>query len=120
MPNKDDVIAAATIYLDALVSHDGAGVPLAPECWRVEQGRNTGLGAEDIRQRLAGDEMQGITGYRDVRWYVDGDNAIAFYTLDVLGATAQIVERFRVTDSLITEIEAVFLAHREDWKGWTP
>ncbi len=117
---NDDMIATATRYLDALVSHDGTGVALAADCWRVEQGKNTGIGGENIRRNLADEVMHGITGYRDLRWYIDGENAVAFYTLDVAGATAQIVERFRIVGSLICEIEAVFVIHREDWKGWTP
>ena len=37
------------------------------------------------------------------------------------GAVAQIVERFRVVEGGITEIEAVFLVHRDPaWRGWTP
>jgi hypothetical protein len=47
-----------------------------------------------------------------VRWIVEGDQAVAFY--DLLVTTSDrpvlIVERFRVVDGLITEIEAIFHA----------
>ncbi|MDZ4825170.1 MAG: hypothetical protein SGJ13_01755 [Actinomycetota bacterium] len=52
--------------------------------------------------------MQGITGYRDVRWFVDGENAIAFYVLEAYGMTVDIAERFTVRAGEIHEIEAIF------------
>ena len=41
-PSRDDVIAVAGRYLDALVSHVGSDVPLAAEAWRIENGHNSG------------------------------------------------------------------------------
>ena len=105
---RQSIIDAASTYLEALVSHDASKVPLAENAWRTEEGRNSGIGADDIRTRVASDVMAGITDIRDVRWFVDGENAIAFYLLDASGATAHIVERFRVIDGLIHEIEAIF------------
>ena len=52
--------------------------------------------------------MHGITGYRDVRWFVDGDDAVAFYVLEAYGRTIDIAERFAVRDGEIREIEAIF------------
>ena len=52
--------------------------------------------------------MQGITGYRDTRWFVDGDNAVAFYVLDAYGMSVDIAERFVVRAGEIQEIEAIF------------
>ena len=53
----------------------------------------------------------------DLRWYVEGEEAVAFYTLEIdptaLGQAdadlvqMPIVERFRVHDGLITEVEPV-------------
>src|SRR5438309_5524382 len=102
---RQAIIDAASKYLEALVSHDASKIPLAENAWRTEEGRNSGLGADDIRTRTESDVMGGISDIRDVRWFVDGENAIAFYLLDASGATAHIVERFRVIDGLIHEIE---------------
>ena len=113
------MVAVASRYLDALVSHDASQIPLAPDAWRTEEGRNSGQGADDIRARTESDQMKVISGIRDVRWYVDGDNAIAFYLLDAAGATTHIAERFRVVDGLIREIEAIFfispVPHQNRW-----
>jgi len=102
------MIASATRYLDALVSHRGDDVPLAAQCRRTERGRNTGASGDEIRTQLASEIMQGITGYRDTRWFVDGDNAVVFYVLDAYGMHVDIAERFLVRDGEIHEIEAIF------------
>ena len=116
---RDEIVAAATRYLNALVSHDAEDVPLAPDVWRTEEGRNTGLGAADIRARMASEPMRTITAVRDVRWYVEGPDAVAFYLLDAGGATAHVAERFRVAGGLIQEIEAIFfispVANEKRW-----
>jgi hypothetical protein len=98
------MIAIATRYLDALVSHDGSEVPLAPGCRRTELGTDTGSSGDAIRVHLTTE----IMGYRDVRWFVEGDDVIAFYVLDAYGTTVDIAERFRIHDGLIHEIEAIF------------
>ena len=56
-----------------------------------------------------------ITGIRNVRWLVEGDQAVAFYDLDVTTSDRPVLisERFRVVDGLITEIEAIFHAQSE-------
>ena len=106
MASRNDVIAVAQTYLDGVMSGDGSGVLLAPDAWRVEQGMNSGVDAAEIRRSL--DRMGGFGGMRDLRWFVDGDDAVAFYVLDVGPFTSFIVERIHVVDSLITEIEVVF------------
>ena len=68
-------------------------------------------------RRCSGEGPKVVTGMDDLRWYVEGEEAVAFYTLDIdptaLGqADAEpvrmaIVERFRVHDGLITEVEPV-------------
>ena len=105
---RQSIIDAASTYLEALVSHDASKIALAENAWRTEEGRNSGIGAADIRTRTESDQMKLITDIRDVRWFVDGENAIAFYLLDASGATTHIAERFRVIDGLIHEIEAIF------------
>ena len=106
MAVRDDVIAVAKTYLDGVVKGDGSGVLLAADCWRVEQGMNSGVNADEIRRSL--DHMGGFSGMRDLRWFVDGDDAVAFYLLDVGPFTSFIVERFHVADGVITEIEVLF------------
>jgi hypothetical protein len=125
-PPRDEVVALASAYLDALVRHDGSSVPLAPLAWRVENGRNTGDSGAEIARALDADIMQVVTGVRELVWCVEDDTAIVFYTLDVdpsrlpgasdpgaggEAATAtsarRLAERFRVHAGLLTEIEVV-------------
>jgi len=119
-PSRDDVIAVCQTYIDCLLSGDGGSVLLAPDAWRIENGRDMGDSGPAIQQMLnqmLGDGPKVVTGMDDLRWYVEGEEAVAFYTLEIdptaLGqvdaAPVQmpIVERFRVHDGLITEVEPV-------------
>jgi len=119
-PSRDDVIAVCQTYIDCLLSGDGGSVLLAPDAWRIENGRDMGDSGPAIQQMLnqmLGDGAKVVTGMDDLRWYVEGEEAVAFYTLEIdptaLGqvdaAPVQmpIVERFRVHDGLITEVEPV-------------
>jgi hypothetical protein len=121
-PSRQEVIDTASVYLAALVSHDGSAVPLAPNAWRVENGRNSGHTGPEITAALGIEIMHVITGIRDEAWYVEDDTAVVFYTLDVdLGllsgaqpdapkSSKRLGERFRVHKGQITEIEAVIPA----------
>jgi hypothetical protein len=101
-------IRAANAYLAALVSHDGSDVPFHENAWRQENGGTRLEGAENIRAGLASPIMYVITGIQDLRWFVDGDDAMAVYFLDTVAPT-YIFERFRVDDDgLITEVDAHF------------
>jgi hypothetical protein len=125
------MIAAATTYLDALVSHDATHIRLAPNVRRTEQGNDTGDGAAAIRKSLTPPTPdQIIIDKRDVRWFVDQDQheAVAFYLLDI-GATipptthagtVHLSERFKVVRGLITQIEAIFTvgAGPDEGSGW--
>lgn len=121
-PSRDDVIAVCQTYIDALFSGDGSSVLLAPDAWRLENGRDMGDSGPAIQQLLTqmlGDGPKVVTGMEDLRWYVEGEEAVAFYTLEIdpsaIGTenadaelvTMPIVERFRVHDGLITEVEPV-------------
>ncbi len=119
-PSRDDVIAAAGRYLDALVSHVGSDVPLAAEAWRVENGHNSGDSGPAIAAALELEIMHMVAGITDIRWYIEGDTGIAFYTLHVdpslmPGASGTgsvprriaMAERFRVHEGSVCEIEAV-------------
>jgi hypothetical protein len=121
-PSRDDVIGVASAYLHALVSHDGSAVPLAPQAWRVENGRGSGDSGPEISAALALEIMNVITAVRDLEWFVEDDTAIVFYTIDVdlsrlpnapAGAETtakRLGERFRVHDGMVAEIEAVIPA----------
>jgi hypothetical protein len=113
MSTREAIIETAEKYLfHGLVEHDGSVVPLAENVVRIEQGHNTGEGREALILALAHDVMNVITGIRNVRWLVEGDEAVAFYDLDVTTSELPVLiaERFRVVDGLITEIEAIFHA----------
>lgn len=113
------VMAAATTYLNALVSHNASQVWLAPAAIRTENGVDTGDSGAGIANDLqTNPQFLLIKDIRDVRWFVDGDNAIALYLIDtsVLGtglpvATAHVAERFQVEQGLITQIEAFYCTH---------
>jgi hypothetical protein len=121
-PARDDVIATASAYLHALVSHDGGAVPLAPHAWRVENGRGSGDSGPEIASALGLEIMHVVTAVRDLEWFVEDDTAIVFYTIDVdLGrlpnapddaptSAKRLGERFRVHDGMVAEIEAVIPA----------
>ena len=108
MADRDELIATAQTYLDGILACDGSAVALAPDCWRIEQGRNSGRNADEIRAAL--ETMSYVQGMRDVRWFVDqgGEHVFAWYIVDIEGVTSFIAERFRIVDSLIREIEVVF------------
>ncbi len=116
MAEREAVIAAAEQYLfHGLVEHDPDKVPLAPNAVRTEQGHNTGDSGEAIAKSLRADIMNVIRGIRNVRWIVEGDQAVAWYELDTNRSDTPVLiaERFRVVDGLVTEIEALFHAPPE-------
>ena len=111
MTDRESIIAVAERYLfQGLVEHDGQRVPLAETVVRMEQGHNTGEGREGLVKALTHPVMNVIAGIRNVRWIVEGDQAVAFYDLEVTNSDRPVLiaERFRVVDGLITEIEAIF------------
>jgi hypothetical protein len=112
------VVSAANAYVEALVSHKGSTVPLAPNARRTENGMVTGTSGPGIANDLSTNQGdKSIYDARSIRWFVAGDQAIAYYLLDT-GAgegtpsphttTEHLAERFRVDHGLIEEIEAVF------------
>ena len=119
-PARKEVIEVTGRYLDALVSHVGSDVPLAAEAWRIENGHNSGDSGPAIAAALELDIMRMVAGITDIRWYVEDDTGIAFYTLHVdpvlmPGASGTehearriaMAERFRVHEGTVCEIEAV-------------
>lgn len=107
------VVEPACAYLASILSHDGSKVPVADDAWRIEQGVNTGMSGPEIQQSMSNDYFTTyVEGLRDIRWFVSGDEAIAYYVLDIQEApgieSTMLAERFKVEDGLITEIEVVF------------
>jgi hypothetical protein len=111
------VIATANTYIQGLVSHDGSKVPLAGNARRTENGMVTGTSGPGIANDLgtnSGDKA--VYDARDIRWFVDGDQATAYYLRDTSTpgstsphtATVHLSERFKVDNGLISEIEAIF------------
>jgi hypothetical protein len=77
-----DRIAAADAYVDALVSHNGDSVPLAPECVRIEQGIKTGFSGDHLRRSLnRGPQYRIIAATTDRNFRVDGDEVHATFTV---------------------------------------
>ncbi len=131
----------AKTYIDALVSHDGANIPLAPDVRRTENALTNAKGAYEVRESFARTRM--VEDTRDVRMWADPKTGevIAFFLLDVdlksADATATTrsggtdykvavtvpegtytvheAERFRIVGGYIKEIE--ILAHPEKSKG---
>jgi hypothetical protein len=119
-PCTDDspacLVAATNTYLDALISHDASQVRLAPGARRTENASNTGEGADAIRRALEPPSLvQLVLAKRAVRYTVDParHEVVATYLLDtglpprLNLVTSYVMERFRVEQGLITQIEAV-------------
>jgi hypothetical protein len=77
-----DRIAAAEGYIDALVSHDAASVPFAPDCIRIEQGIKTGFSGDHLRRSLnRGPQYRIIAAATDRSLSVVGDEVRATFTI---------------------------------------
>ena len=109
-PSRQQVVAISTRYLTSgLVDHEPDEVPLAPEATRHEIGINSGASGEAIAKSLLGEEMKTIRGMRNLKWMVDGNEAVCLYELDTAGPDpVHISEYFRVEDGRIAEIIAAF------------
>lgn len=133
--------AVARSYIDALVSHDGSKIPLAPDVRRTEQGLTNARGEHEVRESFVRTTM--VESTTDVRLYTDVDKGevIAFFLLNVdlkeADATATTragntdykvavtkpagtytvheAERFGIVGGKIKAIEII--AHVEDGKG---
>ncbi|MEO9327959.1 hypothetical protein [Gordonia aurantiaca] len=96
-------VAAARAYVDALVSHDPSGVPLHPDCTRVEFGLKTGRNGPHIARSLArGPQFRVIHRVSDFTATVDGHSVTTRYVVHVrpklLGLGAPVSETFVVDD----------------------
>jgi hypothetical protein len=112
MSRRAQIIAAATKYLEAIVSHEPSGVPFAAHARRFEQGQPHGDTPDEIRAGLRSSVMDVVTRLGPVRWIVEeeSDQAVAFFEVGLShGGTCRLSERFRVRDGLIEEIEAIYV-----------
>jgi hypothetical protein len=131
------------LYIEALLSHDGSKLPLAPDIRRTENALTNARGEGEVRESFAHTDM--IKAVRDVRAYVDekkGD-VIFYFLIDIdLGQkdvaadgatqagdtryktavtvpagtyTVHEAERFQIAKGMIQAIE--IMAHVEPGKG---
>ena len=64
-PGRDEVVAVCQTYIDALFTGDGGSVLLAPDAWRIENGRDMGDSGPAIQEmltRMLGDGPKVVTG----------------------------------------------------------
>lgn len=117
---RDEVIRTAEVYLyGGLVRQDVEAVraALAPECWRTEQGKNTGESGDAIAEMFKQPIFDIITAVHAPRWFVEGEQVIVFYELELQDGklpNVLIAERFRIADGRIREIEAIFHPQQAD------
>ncbi len=99
-------------YLDALISHNAADVPFAPDCTRVEAGIQTGYSGPQLTHDLdTGPQYQLVQRIYDVRLSTAGNVVTARYHLDsgLAGqrlVTVGITETFDIPDGTIHRIVA--------------
>ena len=140
--------AVARTYVDALLSHDGSKIPLAPDVRRTENALTNAKGPHEVVESFVRTDM--IESIKDVRFYTDlaKGEVVGFFVLNIdlkhgKGAddvtakagnaeykvavtvpagtyTVHEVERFKIVAGKIHEIEIV--AHVESPKdlgsGW--
>jgi hypothetical protein len=110
--SRSAVIATADTYLQGgLIAGDPSLVKLDPDCVRSENGWDTG------GTRIMSDyfpRMTMVKGIRNLRWLVEGDEAVARFDLQVEGGyEVPIIEYFRVGPNGICEIAPTF-----PMEGW--
>src|SRR5690606_9980395 len=75
--SRECVVAAATAYLDGILAHNPDNIPLAENAQRWENGINTANNAEKLRYSIKNDiGIKLVTGLRELRWVVEGDQAV--------------------------------------------
>lgn len=105
---RASVIDAAGKYLQSgLVNHNPAKVPLAADCIRVQNGRESGGTGAAIAERLA---RTSVTAIRNLKWVVHGQDAVTIFELETPGGVVFISEYQRVSRGLIKEIRVTYAA----------
>lgn len=106
--SRDAIIATAEKYIfQGLVEHKPDLVPFADDAVRRELGMVTGASGAELRELLRSDAYLAVQGADNLRWIVEGDQAVVFYEQRVSFSTEPLLicTRFLVTDGLIREIE---------------
>lgn len=116
-----DPTELADAYLAALVSRDPAGVPFTEDVCRINNGRSSAVGADDLREAIRREPPLTIGAGR--RWVVAKDEVVVFFDLSAeVGNGAPIPacigERFMIRDGSIAEIEAVHTVAPGSPTGW--
>lgn len=107
-PPRESVIAAGEKYIfRGILAHRPEEVPLAEDCVRTELGMVTGASGAELREILRSPAYDAVQDIRNLRWIVEGEQAVVFYeqTLAFAPDPLLVCTRFRVTDGLIREIE---------------
>jgi hypothetical protein len=78
--SEESRVAAAQAYIDALVSHQGDGVPFAVGCTRVEQGIKNGFSGNHLRRSLnRGPQYRFLAETTPPDFSITGDQVHAAY-----------------------------------------
>jgi hypothetical protein len=130
------------LYIDALLSHDGSKIPLAPNVRRTENALTNAKGPHEVRESFVRTDM--VKQARDIRFWANEKTGeiVFFFRLDIDLTKEQIgdgttragdtdykvsvtvpegtytiheSERFKIERGYITEIEII--AHVEKGKG---
>lgn len=110
---RDAIIAVAETYIyQGLVKQQPDRVPFADDVIRTELGMQTGKGASQLRELLRSEVYDAVRDVQNLRWIVEDEQAVVFYEqiLSFLPAPLLVCTRFRVRNSLITEIEILLYA----------
>lgn len=107
--SRDELIAAANAYFDALVSGDGDSIPVTADCCRLENGthtvlvQSTAFGSSLASQGLNLFKM-GVAASAEIR----GHGRIDFPPLFLKPHTNLVSEAFQIEDGRIRAIHAIF------------
>jgi hypothetical protein len=111
--SRTTVQAAAQAYLDALVTHNARAIPLSANVRRIENRRDRGRNAAEVRAAIASSANK-VDGITDAHIYVEGNEAVAMYRIvttqvDRVGLGGQVwgATRFRIEQGQITQIESI-------------
>lgn len=104
--DRTAVIATASTYImSGLIHQKPEGVKLAPTCYRGENGWETGKDASVIAENLRNSKSKAtVRGVRNMRWVVQGGEAVCLFEYHMTTGNLHVIEYFRVAAGLIQEI----------------
>lgn len=111
-PVRACLYEVASTYLEALMIADGSRVKFAPHVRRTQNGRNIQVGEEALRASVAREQLAFT---RNFRLFAD-EHSGQVVALWLTGtnrppdnvSTAHVIERLRIEDGLISEIEVFY------------